>query len=585
MTKILFHSREDLPFISIVHSNEGFGRVLSIHNRNWKIEFSRADKVIDLDIVNALNEGIVEFRKVDKDLLNSTLKIGSLVKHPNNGLGVIIGEKSDDEIIVLFECEIKCIQYGKPKYGLKFSNPNSINYNRFFSFENKLPTKYDFNSKKYMLSVIQIYHKDYGNGIVIGLKGDKISIRFATFTETFDLKYSLENKILKLFGANQIRFQDSMIGNLLGRKYVDRQKQQGIILAVRENKVLVYISGKLSWLNFGRAINRENIRFEQSDLKCITYSRGNSKKTINSMTLYDFNSKEYMLSVIQIYHKDYGNGAVIGLEGDKISIIFDAFMETFDLKYSLENKILKLFGANQIRFQDSMIGNLLGRKYVDRQKQQGIILAVKENKVLVYISGELSWLNLGRAINRETIRFKQSDLKCITNSSENSKKTINSMTLLSVRDSYHQNLESTKQQNTLSIVPQSQYRDLREFHPFLGDKDRVLSVPCYYGKSKLYLMGWHILNGKLKIRWKPDHDRAERWRSSMICIDRRSKKIFFQGDIYFNSPGSHPIFLRDLRFTSDLSEFQFRKTKGILAEFLNLVSREKKIIQLRDLDR
>ncbi|HGF1449031.1 TPA: hypothetical protein ACF9FI_000703 [Streptococcus suis] len=441
MTKILFHSREDLPFISIVHSNEGFGRVLSIHNRNWKIEFSRADKVIDLDIVNALNEGIVEFRKVDKDLLNSTLKIGSLVKHPNNGLGVIIGEKSDDEIIVLFECEIKCIQYGKPKYGLKFSNPNSINYNRFFSFENKLPTKYDFNSKKYMLSVIQIYHKDYGNGIVIGLKGDKISIRFATFTETFDLKYSLENKILKLFGANQIRFQDSMIGNLLGRKYVDRQKQQGIILAV------------------------------------------------------------------------------------------------------------------------------------------------KENKVLVYISGELSWLNLGRAINRETIRFKQSDLKCITNSSENSKKTINSMTLLSVRESYHQNLESTKQQNTLSIVPQSQYRDLREFHPFLGDKDRVLSVPCYYGKSKLYLMGWHILNGKLKIRWKPDHDRAERWRSSMICIDRRSKKIFFQGDIYFNSPGSHPIFLRDLRFTSDLSEFQFRKTKGILAEFLNLVSREKKIIQLRDLDR
>ncbi|HFI0430179.1 TPA: hypothetical protein ACGOZO_002202, partial [Streptococcus suis] len=130
----------------------------------------------------------------------------------------------------------------------------------------------------------------------------------------------------------------------------------------------------------GRAINRETIRFEQSDLKCITYSRGNSKKTINSMTLYDFNSKEYMLSVIQIYHKDYGNGAVIGLEGDKISIIFDAFMETFDLKYSLENKILKLFGANQIRFQDSMIGNLLGRKYVDRQKQQGIILAVRENK-------------------------------------------------------------------------------------------------------------------------------------------------------------------------------------------------------------
>ncbi|WP_043027156.1 hypothetical protein, partial [Streptococcus suis] len=83
--------------------------------------------------------------------------------------------------------------------------------------------------------------------------------------------------------------------------------------------------------------------------------------------------------------------------------------ETFDLKYSLENKILKLFGANQIRFQDSMIGNLLGRKYVDRQKQQGIILAVRENKVLVYISGELSWLNLGRAINRETIRFEQSD--------------------------------------------------------------------------------------------------------------------------------------------------------------------------------
>ncbi|HEM6239058.1 TPA: hypothetical protein U2C75_002434, partial [Streptococcus suis] len=138
------------------------------------------------------------------------------------------------------------------------------------------------------------------------------------------------------------------------------------------------------------------------------------------MTLYDFNSKEYMLSVIQIYHKDYGNGAVIGLEGDKISIIFDAFMETFDLKYSLENKILKLFGANQIRFQDSMIGNLLGRKYVDRQKQQGIILAVRENKVLVYISGKLSWLNFGRAINRDNIRFEQSDLKCITYSRGNS---------------------------------------------------------------------------------------------------------------------------------------------------------------------
>ncbi|WP_369350936.1 hypothetical protein AB6M97_00780 [Streptococcus hillyeri] len=104
-----------------------------------------------------------------------------------------------------------------------------------------------------------------------------------------------------------------------------------------------------------------------------------------------------------------------------------------------------------------------------------------------------------------------------------------------------------------NFVPKEDYQGIQDFHPFLRDGDQVFSLPCFYQDPvrkmtiKLQLMGWYYLDKQLKISWKPDNQSNARWRSSLLAIDRKTRRYFFQGNIY-QQKGTDPVFLEYLQF-------------------------------------
>ena len=40
----------------------------------------------------------------------------------------------------------------------------------------------------------------------------------------------------------------------------------------------------------------------------------------------------------------------------------------------------------------------------------------------------------------------------------------------------------------------------------------------------LQLMGWYYHGQQLKINWKPDNQHNARWRSSVVAIDRKTRR-------------------------------------------------------------
>ena len=74
-------------------------------------------------------------------------------------------------------------------------------------------------------------------------------------------------------------------------------------------------------------------------------------------------------------------------------------------------------------------------------------------------------------------------------------------------------------------------------------------------------MGWYFLGQQLKISWKPDNQLNARWRSSVVAIDRKTRRYFFQGNIY-QEKGTDPVFLENLSFDCDL-----KNSRAVKAEF------------------
>lgn len=121
--------------------------------------------------------------------------------------------------------------------------------------------------------------------------------------------------------------------------------------------------------------------------------------------------------------------------------------------------------------------------------------------------------------------------------------------------------------STDSAVSYDDYQGIQDFHPFSVLENHAQALPCCYQDPirqkivSLQLMGWYFLGQQLKISWKPDNQHNARWRSSVVAIDRKTRRYFFQGNIY-QEKGTDPVFLENLSFDCDL-----KNSRAVKAEF------------------
>ncbi|SFQ74760.1 hypothetical protein [Streptococcus equinus] len=120
--------------------------------------------------------------------------------------------------------------------------------------------------------------------------------------------------------------------------------------------------------------------------------------------------------------------------------------------------------------------------------------------------------------------------------------------------------------STDSAVFYDDYQGIQDFHPFSVLENHAQALPCRYQDPirqktiSLQLMGWYFLGQQLKISWKPDNQHNARWRSSVVAIDRKTRRYFFQGNIY-QEKGTDPVFLENLSFDCDLKNSRAAKAE------------------------
>lgn len=120
--------------------------------------------------------------------------------------------------------------------------------------------------------------------------------------------------------------------------------------------------------------------------------------------------------------------------------------------------------------------------------------------------------------------------------------------------------------STDSAVSYDDYQGIQDFHPFSVLDNHAQALPCRYQDPmrqkivSLQLMGWYFLGQQLKISWKPDNQHNARWRSSVVAIDRKTRRYFFQGNIY-QEKGTDPVFLENLSFGCDLKNSRAAKAE------------------------
>ncbi|WP_274641692.1 hypothetical protein [Streptococcus equinus] len=120
--------------------------------------------------------------------------------------------------------------------------------------------------------------------------------------------------------------------------------------------------------------------------------------------------------------------------------------------------------------------------------------------------------------------------------------------------------------STDSAVSYDDYQGIQGFHPFSVLDNHAQALPYRYQDPirqktiSLQLMGWYFLGQQLKISWKPDNQHNARWRSSVVAIDRKTRRYFFQGNIY-QEKGTDPVFLENLSFDCDLKNSRAAKAE------------------------
>lgn len=117
------------------------------------------------------------------------------------------------------------------------------------------------------------------------------------------------------------------------------------------------------------------------------------------------------------------------------------------------------------------------------------------------------------------------------------------------RDAYSSIFHSEWQEEQL--LSYEDYQGIQDFHPFSVKEDQENPLSCLYKDPirkqniNLQVMGWYYFGQQLKISWKPDNRYKARWRSSVVAIDKKTGKYFFQGNIY-RQKGTDPVFLDHL---------------------------------------
>ncbi|GAB6884995.1 hypothetical protein JCM5802_02390 [Streptococcus equinus] len=138
--------------------------------------------------------------------------------------------------------------------------------------------------------------------------------------------------------------------------------------------------------------------------------------------------------------------------------------------------------------------------------------------------------------------------------------------------------------NTDGAVSYDDYQGIQDFHPFSVLENHAQALPCRYQDPirqktiSLQLMGWYFLGQQLKISWKPDNQHNARWRSSVVAIDRKTRRYFFQGNIY-QEKGTDPVFLENLSFDCDLKNS--RAAKAEFDRFIQEIKEQERVALLK----
>ncbi|SEK40882.1 hypothetical protein SAMN05216373_0430 [Streptococcus equinus] len=138
--------------------------------------------------------------------------------------------------------------------------------------------------------------------------------------------------------------------------------------------------------------------------------------------------------------------------------------------------------------------------------------------------------------------------------------------------------------STDSAVSYDDYQGIQDFHPFSVLENHAQALPCRYQDPirqktiSLQLMGWYFLGQQLKISWKPDNQHNARWRSSVVVIDRKTRRYFFQGNIY-QEKGTDPVFLENLSFDCDLKNS--RAAKAEFDRFIQEIKEQERVALLK----
>lgn len=138
--------------------------------------------------------------------------------------------------------------------------------------------------------------------------------------------------------------------------------------------------------------------------------------------------------------------------------------------------------------------------------------------------------------------------------------------------------------STDSAVSYDDYQGIQDFHPFSVLENHAQALPCRYQDPirqktiSLQLMGWYFLGQQLKISWKPDNQHNARWRSSVVAIDRKTRRYFFQGNIY-QEKGTDPVFLENLSFDCDLKNS--RAAKAEFDRFIQEIKEQERVALLK----
>lgn len=138
--------------------------------------------------------------------------------------------------------------------------------------------------------------------------------------------------------------------------------------------------------------------------------------------------------------------------------------------------------------------------------------------------------------------------------------------------------------STDSAVSYDDYQGIQDFHPFSVLENHAQALPCRYQDPirqkivSLQLMGWYFLGQQLKISWKPDNQHNARWRSSVVAIDRKTRRYFFQGNIY-QEKGTDPVFFENLSFDCDLKNS--RAAKAEFDRFIQEIKEQERVALLK----